>query len=156
MAIEGANHFQPLYPLNRLLARTVRSDSGVGKFELAPEKLAQTYAEFAKAQREVRELQRLTELRERGVQFLSPQRVTQRLVSDVREDLQRAALACQRKGYTVSPLLQQGESFLLLAEKELHLGDLRQVFSAAETIDTICSECGVDNDGWDIAVTVRL
>jgi len=155
VTLRGANHFDVLAPLNRLLASKIAALDGEGELELSPTEAQAAFDEYHAAAREAYDLETLGRLRREMVDLKTPQAVSYHLYSSDKTALEKAATEAARQGMEASTITEESYEdgstyFLLKLHRTLALSDLQAVFSTSKAAMRIADDSGVNYGFWDL------
>jgi len=153
LPVEGATHFDVLFPVNRLIANRIATLGADGKVTLTRAEVQRAFDDHATATREADDLVTIARARRAGVDLDTPRTVRHYLVARKREGLEaarkaaaEAGLAGELEAYKDS----KGRPYhVLVLSKQLALGDLQAVFALSRLTTGLARQHGAQNDGWE-------
>ena len=155
VTIAGANHFDVLAPVNRVIADRIVALSGPEPLDLDAAALQRAFDAQHRATREADALDTLAALRRAGVELDKPQTARHYLLSRDRAALAKAATAAKTDGFDVRPITEQKDRdgdayFVLVLAKRLTPSDLKAVFATAASIEKLARGHDLQYDGWNV------
>ncbi|MCU0723546.1 MAG: alpha/beta fold hydrolase [Planctomycetes bacterium] len=155
LVVKGANHFDVLAPLNRLIASKIAAQEGDAKIELSSSVAQAEYAVFQAAAREAADLDTLAALRRELVDFAAPRVVSHYLWSTNRAALEKAAArGAEGKFESGSIAARRGDDGVvydvLALNKQIALDDVNAVFAASKFARQIADDLDIDYEGWGL------
>ncbi|MEM7248426.1 MAG: prolyl oligopeptidase family serine peptidase [Acidobacteriota bacterium] len=148
--VRGADHFDVLAPVNRLLARTLVAEEA---FPPSCDDVQSAFTESKSARREADDLDTLADLRRSGI-GLSGESVVQHYLIDRERDALVTA-AANLRGWKTKEIRElqdsEGRPFhVLIVTRTLRLTDLDSVFAATQTVQALARRHDLHHDGWDV------
>lgn len=152
--VEGATHFNVLYPVNRLIAKKIQALEGEAQLSLTK---AEVNAAFQGRQAEIREsrdLDMLARARAGGASLKGPTATLHYFFARTRGGLDKASKAAKGLGYAPEALQQlrdrQGRPyFMLRVEVTVTLGDLEAVFKVGKALSRVADDHDLQYEGWE-------
>jgi len=150
--LEDEDHFTPLAPVNRWLARKLMR-GGIENRQLAAGAVPAVVRSFNREQREARDLRLLAERRADGValgetatlEFLCVLRTASRL------DTVRSAFDSFAPGAVTEQMDENGRPFLQLRWRRTLALVPEEIFDASADFRDACRAAWVRDDGWELA-----
>lgn len=151
LALDRADHFTPLAPINRELARAILADSGPA-FDFDLDHLRSSYAAAWHAPREARDLQVLGDLRAAGAEWGAPHRFTFSLRSRSEERLGAARTALAELGFAVEPVRtvpdEDGDPDYRLSAARVVPLEVAGVLALSRQVAELAADGNVVERGW--------
>lgn len=152
--IQKADHFSILAPINQLIAEKIANASNCN-ISLNNHDAQVAFDDLQITKREVKSLQTLTHIRNKGVDLRTPRLVKHYLLSREKETLAQSAKPLKRAGFIANKIEPQKDSkgrpyFLLIAEKQQHLLDLKMIFELSAMFAQLEEKFGLHYDGWTV------
>ena len=153
VAIPHMDHFEALAPGNKLIAAKLLQAKT--PFTLNAKEISTTALAMYKTERETNELDRLTYIRGKGVDFTKTQKGLYYYVARKKEALKAASAALHKLKFTTRNVEtykdSQGKPYhLLIAEKNVNLMDLKYIFDLSAKLKGFEKRYDISYDDWAI------
>jgi dienelactone hydrolase len=153
MAVQGASHFDVLFPVNRLIAKKIAALQGDADLSLNVREVQSAFTDHVTATREAGDLRTLANVRAAGVDLNTASKVSHYFYSREQAGLKAAAKAAKALGYSPTPIQARKDRrgrayYVLVVNARLTLGDLKAVFALSKTLKGLASKHELDYDGW--------
>lgn len=154
-AIEGADHFDVLAPVNRYLAGKIASLSKDAVLTLDDGELQAAFQVRQSVKREAEDLRTLAAVRLEGVTLDRSQPTRHYFYSRDKRTLSRLRSSAGGKGFGRAAIVEETDEygepyFVYVARKKVVLEDLDAVFACSKELSELASKFGVQYGGWDV------
>lgn len=152
--VQGATHFDVLYPVNRLIARKLAAIQGEAQLSLTKAEVNGAFTGHQASLFEANQLNQLAQARAVGAPLNKPSTVVHYLFGRTTAGLGATAKAAKSLGYAPQLLVERKDSkgrtyFMLKIEVELTLGKLESLFAMSRAITKIAKRNEVQYEGWE-------
>lgn len=149
--IKGADHFNVLWPVNKLIAEKITK----GSLDIKDSEMQLAFRSMVKSNREADDLKTLSYLRRKGVLFTKAQFAQYYLISRRISDLKELKTVYDGDKVKTRPIESYKDSegvpyHILIVERKITPIDLKSVFSTSSGMSATCKAMGIIYDGWTI------
>ena len=154
LPIKGANHFETLAPINQFIADQITNSNNT-QLTLQESQVQSVFDNFQISMLESSDLQLLANIRRSGIQLNEPKKVNYYFLSRNSDPLAATAKELKSLGFSTQTIQSRKDSnqktyYLLRADKEVNLLDLKSVFSISTQLTQLADKFRIQYDGWDI------
>ena len=152
---DRADHFDVIHPANAIIAKAIMASRG-GELELDLDKLRSAYTAQAQRHRETRDLELLAKLRDRGVDFDAPRKLSFYLFArEVEAFTDAVGRQAATAGFThTDPEKFAGSGdtpyYAIVLTKKIDLARLKQLFAATAAVEALAAEYDLQYDDWTV------
>lgn len=151
-AIPSGDHFDILYPLNKLFAEKIKNNTFKN---LSTKELIEYFLNHKMAIRESNDIKTIAHYRSLGYELSETYSVDYYLYSLNKEDLQKAGQEPEAKQFKSQEIKSYTNSkgtryYGIVLSKDTKLGDLQSMFTNSENIEILSERHKLQYQGWDI------
>ncbi|MCB1044773.1 MAG: alpha/beta fold hydrolase [Acidobacteria bacterium] len=152
--VNGANHFDLLFPVSRLIANKIAT-SNQNEFVLTQNEVQSAFDRHQDAIRESDDLSTLSALRHNEVDFSVPQDAVFYIWSREADQLKQAASSLESSGFSVGHIESRQDAegigfFLITAHRQIRLDNLGMVFGYTKITKQIERRFNATYEGWSV------
>ena len=154
LPIKGANHFETLAPINQFIAQQITGSTNT-QLTLQESQVQSVFDDFQTSILESSDLQLLANIRRSGIKLNGLKTVHYYFLSRNSDPLAETAKELKSFGFSTHAIESRKDSnqenfYMLRADKEVNLLDLRSVFSISAQLTQLADKLRIQYDGWDI------
>ena len=151
--IRGANHFDLLSPVTKLIAARIVGLKAAEPVKVLPADMQTAFDGVKRAAREADDLESLARARRDGADLSVAHTTRHFLLSRNKEAFATAAKAAAAEGFAVGKVGAFKDNdgdpyYVLFVRKDVVLGDLPALFATSAALERIAAAHGLEYDGW--------
>lgn len=154
VGVEGATHFDILYPVNRLIARKIAALEGDAELSLSAAEIKGAFTNHRDAMFEAEQLSMLARARSVGAPLDAPSTTVHYFFARTSGGLSLLAKGAKALGHAPQDLVKRMDSrgqpfFMLTVEVELTLGKLDALFASSRALAKLAAKHEAQYEGWE-------